>query len=92
MERQHRLNNQQRSLFRGHPNMNGEPSPVHTGQTFTYTEFSAVHFENILRTESGHPLRLTYGGISIYDKIIPELYQKAMLWKDWKEASKGQRR
>lgn len=46
----------------------------------------------ILRTESGHPLRLTYGGISIYDKNIPELYQKAMLWKDWKEASKGQRR
>ena len=45
-----------------------------------------------LRTESGHPLRLTYGGISIYDKNIPELYQKAMLWKDWKEASKGQRR
>ena len=30
MERQHGLNNQQRSLFRGHPNMNGEPSPVHT--------------------------------------------------------------
>jgi len=60
-------------------------SPVHS-------EFSAVHFENILRTESGHPLRLTYGGISIYDKNIPELYQKAMLWKDWKEASKGQRR
>ncbi len=29
MERQHGLNNQQRSLFRGHPNMNGEPSPVH---------------------------------------------------------------
>ena len=57
-----------------------------------YTEFSAVHFENILRTESGHPLRLTYGGISVYDRIIPELYQKAMLWKDWKEASKGQRR
>ena len=26
------------------------------------------------------------------DKNIPELYQKAMLWKDWKEASKGQRR
>ena len=46
----------------------------------------------VLRTESGHPLRLTYGGINIYDKNIPELYQKAMLWKDWKEASKGQRR
>ena len=28
----------------------------------------------------------------IFDKNIPELYQKAMLWKDWKEASKGQRR
>lgn len=30
MERQHGLNNQQQSLFRGHQNMNGEPSPVHT--------------------------------------------------------------
>ena len=29
MDRQHGLNNQQQSLFRGHPNMNGEPSPVH---------------------------------------------------------------
>ena len=28
MERQHGLNNQQQSLFWGHPNMNG--SPVHT--------------------------------------------------------------
>lgn len=73
--------------------INGISSNIkYPGQTFTYTEFSAVHFENILRTESGHPLRLTYGGISIYDKNIPELYQKAMLWKDWKEASKGQRR
>jgi len=28
MERQHGLNNQRQSLFRGHPKMNGE-SPVH---------------------------------------------------------------
>ena len=29
MERQHGLNNQLRNLFRSHPNMIGEPSPVH---------------------------------------------------------------
>lgn len=62
------------------------------GKEWTYTEFSCVYFENILRDKEGISRRYSYGGVSIRDKRIPELYKQAMLWKDWINAPKEQRR
>ena len=67
---------------------------LYPGHNFKFTEFSAVHFENLFRGDNkdpNHPKRLTYDGVDINDKSIPNLYRKAMLCEDWESAPEERR-
>ena len=58
---------------------------LYPGHDFTYTEFSTVYFENILRGEHKALPRLTYRGIPINSRNIPKLYQQPMVESDWND-------